>query len=53
MKEYNEGCQIILKQEERYRLIGLDETLVVASRIWQHTDAARSSGINSANLAFF
>ena len=37
MKEYNEGDQIILKQGERHRLIGLDETSVVAE-IWQHTD---------------
>jgi mannose-6-phosphate isomerase len=37
MKEYNEGDQIILKQGERHRLIGLDETSVVAE-IWLHTD---------------
>ena len=37
MKEYKEGDQIILKQGERHRLIGLDETSVVAE-IWQHTD---------------
>ena len=37
MKEYNEGDQIILKQGERHRLIGLDKTSVVAE-IWQHTD---------------
>ena len=37
MKEYNEGDQIILKQGERHRLIGLNETWVVAE-IWQHTD---------------
>ena len=30
MKEYNEGDQIILKQGERHRLIGLNETSVVA-----------------------
>tara|TARA_B110001450_G_C17594924_1_gene470436 strand:+ start:268 stop:747 length:480 start_codon:yes stop_codon:yes gene_type:complete len=37
MKEYKKGDQIILKQGERHRLIGLDETSVVAE-IWQHTD---------------
>ena len=36
MRIYNEGDQIILKQGERHRLIGLDETSVVAE-IWQHT----------------
>jgi mannose-6-phosphate isomerase len=33
MKEYNEGDQIILKQGERHRLIGLDDYCVVAE-IW-------------------
>ena len=42
MKEYKERDQIILKQGERHRLIGLDETSVVAE-IWQHTDAAHPS----------
>jgi len=42
MKIYNEGDQIILKQGERHRLIGLDETSVVAE-IWQHTDANHPS----------
>ena len=42
MKEYNEGAQIILKQGERHRLIGLSETSVIAE-IWQHTDAAHPS----------
>ena len=42
MKEYNEGDQIILKQGERHRLIGLNETSVVAE-IWQHTDATHPS----------
>ena len=42
MKEYNEGDQIILKQGERHRLIGLDETSVVAE-IWQHTVATHPS----------
>ncbi len=37
MKEYNEGDQIVLQQGEGHRLIGLDETSVVAE-IWQHTD---------------
>ena len=34
---YSEGDQIILKQEERHRLIGLDDYGVVAE-IWQHTE---------------
>lgn len=42
MKEYNEGDQIVLKQGERHRLIGLDEPSVVAE-IWQHTDATHPS----------
>ena len=42
MKEYKEGDQIILKQGERHRLIGLDEYCVVAE-IWQHTDATHPS----------
>ena len=42
MKEYNEGDQIILKQGERHRLIGLDDYCVVAE-IWQHTDANHPS----------
>jgi mannose-6-phosphate isomerase len=37
MKIYNEGGQIVLKQGERHRLIGLDDYFVVAE-IWQHTD---------------
>ena len=37
MKIYNEGDQIILKQGERHRLIGLDDYGVVAE-IWQHTE---------------
>jgi mannose-6-phosphate isomerase len=37
MKIYNEGDQIVLKQGERHRLIGLDDYCVVAE-IWQHTD---------------
>ena len=42
MKEYKEGSQIILKQGERHRLMGLDEYCVVAE-IWQHTDATHPS----------
>ena len=42
MKIYNEGDQIVLKQGERHRLIGLNETSVVAE-IWQHTDANHPS----------
>jgi mannose-6-phosphate isomerase len=37
MKVYNEGDQIVLKQGERHRLIGLDDYSIVAE-IWQHTD---------------
>jgi mannose-6-phosphate isomerase len=37
MKIYNEGDQIVLKQGERHRLIGLDDYSIVAE-IWQHTD---------------
>ena len=42
MKEYNEGDQVVLKQGERHRLIGLDDFCVVAE-IWQHTDATHPS----------
>ena len=42
MKIYNEGNQIILKQGERHRLIGLDEASVIAE-IWEHTDANHPS----------
>ena len=42
MKEYSEGDQIILKQGERHRLIGLDNYSVVAE-IWQHTDVNHPS----------
>jgi mannose-6-phosphate isomerase len=42
MKVYNEGDQVVLKQGERHRLIGLDETSVVAE-IWQHTDDTHPS----------
>jgi mannose-6-phosphate isomerase len=37
MKVFKEGDQIVLKQGERHRLIGLDDYSVVAE-IWQHTD---------------
>lgn len=42
MKLYHEGDQIILRQGERHRLIGLDDYCVVAE-IWQHTDAIHPS----------
>ena len=42
MEKYNEGDQIILKQGERHRLIGLNEASVV-TEIWQHTDANHPS----------
>jgi mannose-6-phosphate isomerase-like protein (cupin superfamily) len=42
MKVFNEGDQIILQQGERHRLIGLDETSIVAE-IWQHIDATHPS----------
>jgi len=42
MKVYNEGDQIVLKQGERHRLIGLNDYCVVAE-IWQHTDANHPS----------
>ena len=39
---YKEGGQIIIKQGERNRLVGLDDYCVVAE-IWQHTDANHPS----------
>ena len=39
---YNEGDQVVLKQGERHRLIGLDHFCVVVE-IWQHTDANHPS----------
>ena len=45
MEIYSEGAQIVLAQGERHRLIGLDETAVVAE-IWQHTDAHHPSDEN-------
>ena len=41
----NENDQIKLKQEERHRLIGLDDFGVV-SEIWQHTDRDNPSDEN-------
>ena len=38
----NEGDQIVLQQGDRHRLIGFNETSVVAE-IWQHTDATHPS----------
>ena len=38
MTVHNEGDQIVIKHGERHRLIGLNETSIVAE-IWQHTDA--------------
>lgn len=42
LKKYNENEQILLKQGERHRLIGLGDWGVVAE-IWQHTDAENPS----------
>ena len=42
IKLYHKGDQMILKQGERHRLIGLEETSLVAE-IWQHTDATHPS----------
>ena len=42
MKVHNEGDQIVIEQGERHRLIGLNETSIVAE-IWQHTDANHPS----------
>jgi mannose-6-phosphate isomerase len=42
MKVYNEGDQIVLKQGERHRLIGLEDFCVVVE-IWQHKDANHPS----------
>jgi len=39
---YNPGDQIVLKQGERHRLVGLDDWGVIAE-IWQHTDASNPS----------
>ena len=42
MKIYTEGDQIVLKQGERHRLIGLEDYSVIAE-IWQHTDRGNPS----------
>ena len=42
MKVYHEGDQIILKQRERHRLVGLEDYGVVAE-IWQHTEKNQPS----------
>ena len=42
MKVYKEGDQIILKQGERHRLVGLEDLGIVAE-IWQHTDKNQPS----------
>ena len=42
MEIYNEGDQIVLKQGERHRLIGLKDYCMVAE-IWQHTDKGNPS----------
>ena len=41
-KIFNEGDQIILKREERHRLIGLKDYAIVAE-IWRHTDVGNPS----------
>lgn len=40
--EYKKNDQVVLKQGERHRLIGLDDWGVVAE-IWQHTDITNPS----------
>jgi len=42
LKKYHPGDQIVLKQGERHRLVGLDDWGVIAE-IWQHTDASNPS----------
>lgn len=42
VKVFNEGDQVVLRQGERHRLIGLDDYCVVAE-IWQHTDKENPS----------
>lgn len=42
VKTYEVGEQIILRQGERHRLVGLSEWGIVAE-IWQHTDPALAS----------
>ncbi len=42
LKRYNPGDQIVLKQGERHRLVGLEDWGVIAE-LWQHTDASNPS----------
>ena len=42
VNRYNQGDQIVLKQGERHRLVGLEDWGVIAE-IWQHTDASNPS----------
>jgi mannose-6-phosphate isomerase-like protein (cupin superfamily) len=42
LKRYSPGDQIVLKQGERHRLVGLGDWGVIAE-IWQHTDASNPS----------
>lgn len=42
LKEYKENDQVVLKQGERHRLIGLDDWGIVAE-IWQHTNPEQPS----------
>lgn len=42
LKKYQPGNQIVLKQGERHRLVGLEDWGVIAE-IWQHTDASNPS----------
>ena len=42
LERYNPGDQIVLKQGERHRLVGLEDWGVIAE-IWQHTDASNPS----------
>lgn len=42
LNRYNPGDQIVLKQGERHRLVGLEDWGVIAE-IWQHTDASNPS----------
>ena len=42
LNRYKPGDQIVLKQGERHRLVGLEDWGVIAE-IWQHTDATNPS----------
>lgn len=42
LKKFYPGDQIVLKQGERHRLVGLEDWGVIAE-IWQHTDASNPS----------